>query len=610
MSPTRKAKTRATKARRPVRRAAHAPAPTRLLVEEPTQVIIRMYRQGLGDCFLLALPAESGDTKYVLIDCGVHARQTDGPARLAQVMDHLVASTGSHIDVVVATHEHADHLSGFVQKNSPFLRDNLTIGRLWVAWTEKRGDGQADTLRTRRGTAQRLIDKAVEEARTRAGRDGPGIAARLLELTDFERPAEGSVDTAAVVRKIEELMGKAPLMAAVDEMPSLDEDQPLGVAKKKTKRKKNPSSNELALGLLALKAGENHTEYCEPASVQQIEGVANVRAYVLGPPRSDLLQKEKPSKIRGASEHDRGGAYKEVYLTATQMNRALELSPRFRLEAAVVGGGALPDDWRYPFPPAFRRVCELSSRAGAGTGRCWNPDALPPEETKAFVQDTYLAPRAAWRRIDGDWLGAAETLALNLVGDTNNTSLVLAFEWGPPGQGVVLLFPADAQVGNWLSWRDQTYGDRRLEADDLLTRVLLYKVGHHGSHNATVRRDPREPSSTDPIGAPFGLELMNDIVAMIPVDWDAAKKEMPDPWKMPHEPLYRRLREKTRRRILRSDLQLTPLDVQREDPDLVPKSTRWQPVPGLEGVQWRRSAEQFATGTPGPLCYDVAITLP
>ena len=71
------------------------------------------------------------------------------------------------MDVVVATHEHADHLSGFVQKGSPFLKDALTIGELWVAWTEKRGDGQADTLRRKRGTAQRLIDKAVEEARKR-----------------------------------------------------------------------------------------------------------------------------------------------------------------------------------------------------------------------------------------------------------------------------------------------------------------------------------------------------------------------------------------------------------------------------------------------------------
>lgn len=57
--------------------------------------------------------------------------------------------------------------------------------------------------------------------------------------------------------------------------------------------------------------------------------------------------------------------------------------------------------------------------------------------------------------------------------------------------------------------------------------------------------------------------------------------------------------EKARRRILRSDQQLTPLDAQREDPDLVPKDTRWQPIPGLKGVRWRRSRQEFSTGTKG-----------
>lgn len=198
---------------------------------------------------------------------------------------------------------------------------------------------------------------------------------------------------------------------------------------------------------------------------------------------------------------------------------------------------------------------------------------------------------------------------MNLVSDTNNTSLALAFEWGEPGTGHVLLFAADAQVGNWLSWRDQQYGDKRLSAHDLLARTLLYKVGHHGSHNSTVRRDPSDAASADPHGAPFGLELMNDIIAMIPVDYDAVRKEMPDPWKMPHEPLYRRLREKAQRRILRSDLELTPLDPRRDGPDLVPTSTSWTPVPGLEGVRWRKSGEEFTHGTKGPLYYDVSISL-
>src|SRR6185437_9128289 len=57
----------------------------------------------------------------------------------------------------------------------------------------------------------------------------------------------------------------------------------------------------------------------------------------------------------------------------------------------------------------------------------------------------YYAKGRSWRRVDDDWLGYAGQLALQLDSDTNNTSLVLAFELSSGGD--VLLFPGDAQVG-------------------------------------------------------------------------------------------------------------------------------------------------------------------
>ena len=46
-------------------------------------------------------------------------------------------------------------------------------------------------------------------------------------------------------------------------------------------------------------------------------------------------------------------------------------------------------------------------------------------------------------------------LALKLDSDTNNTSLVTGFQLEESNK--VLLFPGDAQVGNWLSWEDVTF---------------------------------------------------------------------------------------------------------------------------------------------------------
>lgn len=145
-------------------------------------------------------------------------------------------------------------------------------------------------------------------------------------------------------------------------------------------------------------------------------------------------------------------------------------------------------------------------------------------------------------------------------------------------------------------------------ADDLLRRTILYKVGHHGSHNATVRRDSGELPPSHPLGVPFGLELMNDIVAMIPVD-DQAARQRKQVWEMPAERLDRRLREKARMRVLRADAFIEPLRPP-EQPDLVPQSTDWQPVPGLPHARWRRATETFEVGDNlGPLYYDVALEL-
>src|SRR5207248_10959926 len=92
-----------------------------------------------------------------------------------------------------------------------------------------------------------------------------------------------------------------------------------------------------------------------------------------------------------------------------------------------------------------------------------------------------------WRRIDQVWLGSAEQLALALDSATNNTSLAFAIELADTGK--VLLFPADAQVGNWLSWHSLRWEEdsRTVTAADLLARTQFFKVGHHGSHNATLR---------------------------------------------------------------------------------------------------------------------------
>jgi hypothetical protein len=63
----------------------------------------------------------------------------------------------------------------------------------------------------------------------------------------------------------------------------------------------------------------------------------------------------------------------------------------------------------------------------------------------------------------------------------NNTSIILLFEIGTTG----LLFPGDAQIENWNYTLDRLAKNKRLR--ERLAGIDLYKVGHHGSRNATPR---------------------------------------------------------------------------------------------------------------------------
>ena len=70
---------------------------------------VRMYRVGFGDFFLLTVPT-AGGPQHVLIDCGVHAADIGS---MAHCIADLVDVTKRRLALVIVTHAHADHLSGF-----------------------------------------------------------------------------------------------------------------------------------------------------------------------------------------------------------------------------------------------------------------------------------------------------------------------------------------------------------------------------------------------------------------------------------------------------------------------------------------------------------------
>jgi hypothetical protein len=407
---------------------------------------IRMYRQGLGDCFLITLPRSGGRPYYIMIDCGV-ILGTAGPGpKMTKVVENIIATTGGEIDLLVATHEHWDHLSGFIQAKDSF--DKLKVHEVWLGWTEDDKDPLTKEIKEEKGLA---------------------LAALRLGLSHIQ--LAGDAEAAAELGGILEFFGVTRGASTGD-----------------------------ALDSVRKMASKVH--YCLPGEKPVEPTGTCARLYVLGPPHD----KKKLRKINPSTRDPETYGLALGGLGMFMDGAGSALSPEDR---------GRPFDQQYEIPFASATGMEFFQR------NYW---------TQGEAADN-------WRRIDTAWLAGTTELALRLDSLTNNTSLVLAIELH---DGDVLLFAADAQVGNWLSWQelDWTVDSKKVTGPDLIRRTIFYKVGHHGSHNATLKEE--------------GLDQMEHLrVAMIPVDQEMAKKKR---WnKMPLTELVAALDKQTKGAVLRID---------------------------------------------------------
>lgn len=346
----------------------------------PTALTLFAYQVGFGDCFLLRFTYPDRP-RHVLIDFGTTGLPADAERdRLMRIANDIADQCGGRLDAVVATHRHADHISGFA--------------------TAKGGKGPGDIIAGLKPDV--VVQPWTEQPDLAVDAKGP------LQGAEAGRRALAAMHTVAAAT-VQYLDGApaylAPAVAA--ELRFIGQD--------------NLSNASAVNNLMTM--GENH--YVYHGSKSGLEKILpGVKTHVLGPPT--LRQADS---IRAQRRTDPDEFW---HFQAARITRALspdQTAPAFP-EHVAAPGGRLP----------------MASR--------------------------WLAERI--RRAKGEQL---LSLVRALDKQMNNTSVILLFETA----GKKLLFPGDAQIENW------EFAFSRPGVLALLEDVDLYKVGHHGSLNATPK---------------------------------------------------------------------------------------------------------------------------
>jgi beta-lactamase superfamily II metal-dependent hydrolase len=341
-------------------------------------VTVRMYNVGFGDAFLVTVTHE-GVAWRMLVDCGVHMHGRARP--ISEVVDAIIADLravstdgSAYLDVLVATHHHADHISGLAEDAWSHVR----VGEVWVPFVEDPTDPDAVSLRQAQTTAAKQLVGLLEH-RTH-GLDPGAWPVAVTTARSFAMNSSGNA------KATNRLLGREGVGFATT--PNV---------------RYLPSTTELENSLATT--------------------LERVTVHVLGPSR-DPAQLKRMDPPAGAGW--------------------------LRLDAPLTDAGS-------PTTALFNDAFTI-------------PHELVPTE----LEEARSTLRLGSLDNDEGLLAAASVLERSV----NNTSLFFVLDVA----GTKLLFPGDAQEGAW----DHVLDDPVKRA--LVADVAFYKIGHHGSHNATPKR--------------------------------------------------------------------------------------------------------------------------
>lgn len=346
---------------------------------KPKSLRINTYNVGFGDCFMLTFEYATRK-RHILIDFGMQRLPVNPkPNHMVKVARQIGVDCDGELDVIVATHRHQDHISGFRTNSS--------------------GTAPGDIIATY--NPKIVVQPWTEHPRApRDAKVAPTLELRQAHVRNLER-----------------------MHAVAESIP--DQLKGLRGIDRATRRRleflgQNNIKNKEAVANLIKMAQPDKGRYVHCGSASGFSHLLpGVEVHVLGPPT--LVQTEAIKQ----QVHDHPDEFWHL--------QSSKISDKDRLNS-----------------PLF---------TNAKTGR-------PPQSARWFTDKL-------------NQVRAEELLQIVRILDDamNNTSVILLFVCGTKS----FLFSGDAQWENWaFALSDPKYRK-------LLRNIDMYKVGHHGSLNATPK---------------------------------------------------------------------------------------------------------------------------
>ncbi len=347
--------------------------------KKPKSLRINTYNVGFGDSFLLTFEYATRN-RHILIDFGSQRRPVDAkPQHMRKVAQKIGSDCEGKLDVVVATHRHQDHISGFA--------------------TNKKKDAPGNVIADL--DPEVIVQPWTEHPRA------------PTDAKFAPSPAQHQ----AHIRKLENLHAIAEsIPAQLGGLRGIDQ----AVRKRLEFLGQNNIKNKSAVKNLIKMAGPDRGSYVHAGSASGFGHLLpGVKVHVLGPPT--LVQ------------------------TETIRNQVREQSDEFwHMQSTLDRDDKKKGGLLFPNTPTGGRPA--SAR--------WFTNRLNQLRVEELLQIVRILDDAM-----------------------NNTSVILLFECGSKS----FLFPGDAQWENW------AYALSKEKYRKLLRNIDLYKVGHHGSLNATPK---------------------------------------------------------------------------------------------------------------------------